>query len=173
MSDDKISRRGKLRHAALAGLGIAGAHTLAAGASEGMLEAIIAGPPPAHRSMIGVPFERHETVRLAVVGTGLRGREVLREFLSVPGVRVTALCDVVEEKVLKAKALVEGAGQKTPTLYFKGERGYEEAGGRDDVDFAYIATRWEWHVPQALAAMQAGKHAGTEVPAAYTLADCC
>src|SRR5215211_405836 len=171
MGDDKLSRREMLRHAALAGLGIAGAPSLA-GAGETALESLIAGPPPEHRSMIDVPFERHETVRLAVVGTGLRGRGVLREFLSVPGVQVTALCDVVEEKVLQAKALVEKAGQKTPALYFKGERGYEEAVGRDDVDFVYIATPWEWHVPQALAAMNAGKHAGTEVPAAYTLEDC-
>ena len=173
MGDDKLSRREMLRHAALAGFGMAGAHTLAsAGTGEGTLEALIAGPAPADRSMIGVPFERRETVRLAVVGTGLRGRGVLREFLNVPGVRVTALCDVVEEKVLQAKALVEAAGQKAPALYFKGERGYEETVRRDDVDFVYVATPWEWHVPQALAAMQAGKHVGVEVPAAYTVEDC-
>src|SRR5215213_10019888 len=169
MGDDKLSRREMLRHAALAGLGVAGAHSVAA---AGALESLIAGPPPQHRSMIGVPFERRETVRLAVVGTGLRGRGVLREFLNVPGVQVTALCDIVEEKVLQAKALVEKAGEKTPALYFKGERGFEEAVRRDDVDFVYIATPWEWHVPQALAAMNAGKHAGTEVPAAYTVEDC-
>ena len=90
MSDDKLSRREMLRHAALAGLGLAGAHVGAVeGVSAGALESLIAGPPPAHRSMIEVPFERHETVRLAVVGTGLRGRGVLREFLNVPGVQVT------------------------------------------------------------------------------------
>ena len=175
MSDDKLSRREMLRHAALAGLGlgIAGAHfETVAGASGSALESLIAGPPPEHQSMIGVPFKRYETVRLAVVGTGLRGRGVLREFLNVPGVQVTALCDIVEEKVLQAKTLVEKAGQKTPALYFKGERGFEEAVRRDDVDFVYIATPWEWHVPQSLAAMNAGKHAGTEVPAAYTLEDC-
>ncbi len=173
MSDDKMSRRDMLRHAALAGLGIAGAHSwTAAGESESALESLIAGPPPKHQSMIGVPFKRYETVRLAVVGTGLRGRGVLREFLNVPGVQVTALCDIVEEKVLQAKALVEKAGQKTPALYFKGERGFEEAVRRDDVDFVYIATPWEWHVPQSLAAMSAGKHVGTEVPAAYTIEDC-
>src|SRR4051812_45493939 len=111
MSDDKLSRREMLRHAALAGLGIAGTRPLAV-ASEGgsALESLIAGPRLKYQSMIGVPFERHETVRLAVVGTGLRGRGVLREFLSVPGIQVTALCDVVEEKVLQAKALVEKAG---------------------------------------------------------------
>ena len=90
--------------------------------------------------MIGVPFERHETVRLAVVGTGLRGRETLREFLSVPGVQVTALCDVVQDKVLQAKAMVEKAGQKIPAVYFQGERVFEDLVKRDDVDFVYIAT---------------------------------
>jgi predicted dehydrogenase len=173
MSDDKLSRREMLRRAALAGLGIAGAHSgITAGESESLLESLIAGPPPKHQSMINVPFRRHEAVRLAVVGTGLRGRGVLREFLNVPGVQVTALCDIVEEKVLQAKALVEKAGQKTPALYFKGERGFEEAVRRDDVDFVYVATPWEWHVPQSLAAMHAGKHVGTEVPAAYTIEDC-
>ncbi len=44
MGDDKLSRREMLRHAALAGLGIAGAHTLAA-AGEGALDSLIAGPP--------------------------------------------------------------------------------------------------------------------------------
>ena len=159
MSDNKLSRREMLRHAALAGLGlgIAGTHSgTTAGASGGSLESLIAGPPPEHQSMINVPFKQYETVRLAVVGTGLRGRGVLREFLNVPGVQVTALCDIVEEKVLQGKALVEKAGQKTPALYFKGERGFEEAVRRDDVDFVYIATPWEWHVPQSLAAMNAG-----------------
>lgn len=175
MSDDKISRREMLRHAALAGvgLGLMGTQGEAAENSAARLEALITGPPPKSESMIGVPFERHETVRLAIIGTGLRGREVLHEFLSVPGVEVTALCDVVEEKVLQAKGLVEKAGQKkSPALYFKGERGFEEAVRRDDVDFVYTATPWEWHVPVALAAMNAGKHVGTEVPAAYTLEDC-
>ena len=175
MSQDKMSRRDMLRDAALAGLGL-GMLGTSAGAtgrdSEITLESLVAGPPPKDQSMINVPFERHETVRLAVVGTGLRGRGVLREFLNVPGVRVTALCDVVEEKVLQAKVMVEQAGQPTPALYFKGERGFEELVKRDDVDFVYIATPWEWHVPQALAAMNAGKHVGTEVPAAYTVEDC-
>ena len=115
MSDDKVSRREMLRRAALAGVGLGLLETGgAAAASENLLESLLAGPPPKAESMIGVPFRRSETVRLAIIGTGLRGREVLHEFLSVPGVQVTALCDVVEDKVLQARALVEKAGQKTP-----------------------------------------------------------
>ena len=175
MSQDKMSRREMLSHAALAsvGLSLLGTHgSAAAENSEAILESLIAGPLPKNKPMINVPFERYETVRLAIVGTGLRGRGILREFLNVPSVKVTALCDIVEEKVLKAKAMVEQAGQNTPALYFKDERVFEEAVKRDDIDYVYIATPWEWHVPQALAAMNAGKHVGVEVPAAYTLEDC-
>src|SRR4030095_16538542 len=117
------------------------------------------------------PFQRYETVRLAVIGTGFRGRDTLREVLNVPGVQVTALCDVVQDQGVQAKAMVEKAGQKTPAVYFQGDHAFEDLVKRDDVDFVYIATPWEWHVPPALAAMNAGKHVGDEVPAGYTLED--
>ncbi len=174
MSQGKISRREVLRQALVGtvGFGVLGSHDGAAKESETTLDSLINGPPPQDQSMINVPFKRYETVRLAIVGTGLRGRETLREFLNVAGVQVTALCDIVQEKVLQAKTMVEKAGQNTPALYFKGERAFEELVKRDDVDFVYIATPWEWHVPPALAGMNAGKHVGIEVPAAYTLADC-
>ncbi|GIS71142.1 MAG: hypothetical protein CM1200mP10_07190 [Candidatus Neomarinimicrobiota bacterium] len=42
----------------------------------------------------------------------------------------------------------------------------------EDLDGVFIATPWEWHHPMAIAAMKAGKHVGTEVPAALTVADC-
>jgi hypothetical protein len=175
MTQEKLSRREMLRNAALAGVGISVLGGAVKGAVEDVetpLEALIAGSPAKHKSMIGVPFSKHETVRIAIVGTGLRGKGVLGEFLKVPGVSITALCDVVEEKALAAKAIVEKAGQRAPAIYVKGDRGFEELVKRDNIDLVYIATPWEWHVPQALAAMNAGKHAGTEVPAAYTVQDC-
>src|SRR6185436_15367410 len=82
------------------------------------------------------------------------------------------VCDVVKEKCTRAAQMIENAGQKTPGIYAKGERDFERLVARDDLDFIYIATPWEWHVPQVLAALSAGKHAGTEVPAAYTVEDC-
>jgi len=85
---------------------------------------------------------------------------------------VNAVCDVVKDKCTRAAQLVEKAGQKTPGVYANGERDFERLVARDDLDFVYIATPWEWHVPQVLAVLKHGKHAGTEVPAAYTLEDC-
>lgn len=171
MSDNKLSRREMIRNSALAGLGFSllGDRVEAAENSESLLENLIAGPEAKGKSMIGVPFERHQTVRLAMIGTGLRGRSILGEVVNIPGVSVTAICDVVQEKVDKAKAIIEKAGQPAPAVYVKGDRGYEEMLKRDDIDIVYIATPWEWHVPQSLAAMNAGKHVAAEVPAAYTL----
>ena len=87
--DQPISRRDLLKAAGAAGAALA---TVPRGATA---EPVPPSRPPGATSMLGVPFERHETVRLAIVGTGLRGTSVLGEWLAVDGVRITALCDVV------------------------------------------------------------------------------
>ncbi len=134
-----------------------------------------AAPPPRQpglTTMMGVPFDRHQTVRLAIVGTGLRGTSVLREWLAVDGVRITALADIVPAKAQRAAKLVTDAGQPAPALYTSGETDFERLVQRDDIDVVYTATPWNWHVPVCLAAMKAGKHAATEVPAASSIEEC-
>jgi hypothetical protein len=165
--DTKISRRDLLKSATIAGAGLSVPTSGGAKALDALLE-----PPAAYASMVGVPFEKRGAVRLGIIGTGLRGRGVLGEFLAQDNVQVVALCDVVEEKCKRAAAAVTKAGQKEPALYTKGERDFENLCKRDDLDFVYIATPWEWHVPNCLAALNNGHHCGSEVPVAYTLADC-
>lgn len=162
-----------LRNSALAsiGLNLFGTSASASESSDNLLEKLVAGTPQKGKSMIGVPFAKHETVRIAFIGTGLRGRSVLGEFVNVVNVKVVALNDVVKEKAEKAKAIVEKAGQPAPAVYVDGDHGYRELLKRDDIDFVFIATPWEWHVPQSLDSMNAGKHVGVEVPAGYTLQD--
>ncbi|HEX3928510.1 MAG TPA: Gfo/Idh/MocA family oxidoreductase [Gemmatimonadales bacterium] len=120
-------------------------------------------------SMMGVPFDRHDTVRIGMVGTGLRGSSVLGEFLSLDNVRVTALCDIVPEKIQRNAKRITDAGHAAPALYSNGDHDFEHLVQRDDVDFVYTATPWPFHTPVCLAALKAGKHCGTEVPAAMTL----
>ncbi len=168
MSDDPsgraLSRRDLLKVMGAAGLATAAAEPL---------HALDETPPAsAAATMMGVPFARHDTVRIAIVGTGLRGRSVLGEFLAVQGVRITALCDIDPAKARQAAAMVTRAGQPEPALYTNGERDFERLVTRDDIDIVYTATPWDWHVPVCLAAMKAGKHAATEVPAASSIKDC-
>jgi predicted dehydrogenase len=179
MSDDTrgVSRRDLLKSAAAVGL------------SLGPLSSASAQPGPRSENgsrvtghqlrparfatMANVPFDKRDTVRIGIVGTGLRGRSMLHEWLGVENVRITALCDVVPDKVELARQAMQTAGHMyEPAVFTDGERDFEQLCRRDDVDIVYTATPWEWHVPVCLAAMNGGKHAATEVPAAYTLEDC-
>jgi hypothetical protein len=170
MSDQesKLSRRDLLKSAALAGasLGLPG---LGYSHPPGALEEPFG---PAADTVIGLKFQPLEVVRVGLVGVGARGLSLLRDLLAIEQVQVTALCDIVQAQCLKGQARVEQAGQKTPALYFKHERDFENLCRREDVDVVYIATPWNWHVPMALAAMLNGKHAAVEVPAATTLKEC-
>ncbi len=148
---------------------------IAAGTGASLIggQSVAAVPPcSAQRSVIGLPFEVRNTVRLGLIGCGDRGSGMLKEFLGVENLQVTAVCDVAKQSALKARAAVEHAGQKSPAVYAGGDQDFENLLQRDDVDAAYIATPWDWHVPMALAAMKTGKHAFVEVPAATTIEDC-
>ena len=125
---------------------------------------------PAHRSMIGVPFEKRNP-RIAIIGTGGRGTSLLENLL-VADAQIVALCDIVAEKAQKAAAMVVKAGQKQPELYTQGPHDYERLLKRGDVDLAIVATPWDWHAPQALCAMNEGKDVAVEVPGVTTLEDC-
>ncbi len=166
------SRRDLLRTAAAAGAGLA-LNQLHIDDASAAPPATPARPSSGATTMAGVPFERHDTVRIAIVGTGLRGRSMLHEWLGVDNVRITALCDIVPGKAEQARQMMKKAGHDyEPAMFTAGERDFENLVRRDDIDFVYTATPWQWHTPVCVAAMKAGKHAGTEVPAAYTLEDC-
>ena len=94
------------------------------------------------------------------------------QHAGVPGVRITAVCDIAEDRVKLVQKLVVAAGQKEPTGYARGPRDFERLCDTEDVDLVFNATPWEWHVPVCVAAMKNGKHAATEVPAAMNLDDC-
>ena len=128
--------------------------------------------PAENQSVIEMKFEPRENVRIGIIGVGGRGTGMLSNFLAIEHVQVNAICDLVKENTLHAQQLVEKAGGKRPELYNNGEHDFENLCKRDDLDFIYIATPWDWHAPMALAAMNAGKHCGVEVPAVNTLEEC-
>jgi len=115
------------------------------------------------------PLER---VRMGFVGIGGMGSVHLDNYLQLEGVEVKAVCDIVPEKVARAKQKVVEKGQPEPAGYDRGPRDFERMCEEQDLDLVLTATPWEWHVPVCLAALRTGKHAATEVPAAVTLDEC-
>lgn len=114
-----------------------------------------------------------EPLRLALIGTGLRGQVLLRELVRRPDVAVAALCDIEPLMLKAALAQLEAAGRARPRTY--GEDGDVQAYRRlleqPGLDGVIIATPWEWHAPMAIAALQAQVPVGCEVVAGITLQD--
>lgn len=123
------------------------------------------------KTMIGVPFEKKETVRMGIIGCGLRAKSMISDFLGVDGLDIVALCDNVPSNAAECAELLAGAGRKRPDLYTDGDRAFEGLCKRGDLDMVYIATPWEWHAEQSIFAMEQGIHVGVEVPMATTIAD--
>lgn len=103
-------------------------------------------------------------VKLGFVGVGSRGMSMLETALMIKGVEITAICDIVEERVERAQQLVMGAGQPKPKG-FTGKEDYKKVADLSDVDGIFTATPWSLHTPVMLAAMKGGKYGGTEMPA--------
>lgn len=102
-------------------------------------------------------------LRLAFIGTGLRGQELLRLCLQRKDAEVTAICDIQQLMLDDALQLFEKADLSKPKIYTGSEISYKELLQNEDVDAVIIATPWEWHYPMAMDAMDAGKHVGCEV----------
>ncbi len=150
--------------------GTSGAAGGPAGAATHPTAAVPSGlaPPPAQP--LAAPAI--EEVRIGFVGVGGMGTAHVRNLVRIDGCAVTAVCDVVASHAERAAGIVEEAGRPRPTLYARSETDFERLCAEEELDLVYTATPWRWHVPVCVAAMESGKHAATEVPAAYRLDDC-
>jgi predicted dehydrogenase len=153
------SRREFLQTAAALGLGSTLARDLPGPQLAAQATTVFAAPPM-------------ERVRIGFVGVGGQGSVHVDNLLKIEGVELRAICDIVEWKVARAQDAVVAADQPRPAGYARGPRDFERMCAEQDLDLVFTATPWEWHVPVMLAAMQHGKHAVTEVPAAMTVDDC-
>jgi len=111
-------------------------------------------------------------IRVGVVGCGSRGIGAVNRLMQVPGLTITAVCDIRGEYAEKAaKAVLDKTGRK-PHVFGGTDVGYRRLCGLADVDVVYNCTSWNVHVPIAVSAMKAGKHTMIEVPSAMFVDEC-
>lgn len=92
-----------------------------------------------------------DRIRVGIIGTGIRGQQLLEFLLASPHFEVTALCDTLPFRLEEAVAMIT-AGR--PQTY--GD--YRRLLDNRDVDAVVIATPLHHHAEAALAAVDAGKH---------------
>ena len=122
-------------------------------------------------SVLHLQCEPLECVRIGFIGLGVRAKRAVFRMMHIEGCRVTALCDLVEENIVEAEAIIASHGAAVPATY-RGTNGWMRLCESPDVDIVYICTDWASHTDIAVYAMQQGKHVATEVPAATSVADC-
>lgn len=112
-----------------------------------------------------------DVVRVGVIGLGMRGPGAVERLSKIEGVEIKALCDLIPDRVDKMKVMLEKSSHN-PEGYSGSKDAWKKLVDRPDLDLIYIATPWDWHTPMAVYAMESGKHAAVEVPAAKTLEEC-
>lgn len=125
--------------------------------------------PAGQESVLGLTTEPLETVRIGIVGLGMRGGSAVDRLIYVPDCQITALCDIEQDRVTRSVERLIAKGIADVQTYGGEAESWRGLCESPEVDLVYICTDWKNHVPIALYAMECGKHVAIEVPAATAL----
>ena len=107
-------------------------------------------------------FSYTEPVRVAQVGVGYWGRNLLRNLAALPGAEVVAVCD-------RRPDALDAAGALAPRARLTSD--VESVCADPEVEAVVVATETPTHAAVAQAALDAGKHVFVEKPLAQTVED--
>ncbi len=99
----------------------------------------------------------NDTIHLGLIGCGARGRQVMRAFLKLPGVKMTAVCDLHTRHLASGRA--EAGGERVAAFH-----DFRKLLEHRPLDAVIVATQPHWHVLVTIAACQAGKDVYLEKP---------
>ncbi len=108
-------------------------------------------------------FSANDTIHIGCIGTGGRCRQLMRDLVHIPGVRITAVCDIWDNHLDAGKEL---AGPKAIAT-----KHYEEVLENISIDAVLIASPDHWHVPMTVDACKAGKDVYVEKPLTHDLSE--
>ena len=107
-------------------------------------------------------FAANETIRVGCIGTGGRCRRLMESLRTIPGVKITAVCDVWDLPLELAKKLAPDA---------LATKDYHEILANKEIDAVLIGSPDHWHVPMTIDACAAGKDVYVEKPLTHDLAE--
>jgi predicted dehydrogenase len=110
------------------------------------------------------PVPPSDTIRFAILGTGVEGCELLTSTLPIPGVECVAAADLYDGRHIAAKEALGGKEIETT-------REYRRLIDRKDIDAIICATPDHWHRRIVEEACQAGKDVFCEKPMSHTVED--
>jgi predicted dehydrogenase len=103
-----------------------------------------------------------DSVKVAVIGLGPWGREILDQLGRLPKAEVVAICDTYPPMLRRGAARAPGATQTGD---------YQTILANPEVQAVIVATGSHQHKDIVIAALKAGKHVYCEMPLAHTIED--
>ena len=115
---------------------------------------------------------KYSKLRIGFIGVGLRGQNHVEAALLRDDCEIAAIADPDPGMVAECLKMISEKGRKKPDVYDKDDHDYLRLLKDRNIDAVIIASPWEWHTQQCVAAMQAGKYVGTEVCGGFSLDEC-
>src|SRR5690606_22896333 len=143
MPDLPTTTRRSVLGGALAGGLLAATSSTTAAATGG--DDVVPVRKPGQKSMIGVPFEEHDVVRIGLIGLGNRGMGMLPGWAAVPGAQITAVCDIRADRAKKAADQLVELGKDRPAEYGGSADSDRELVSSRDADVVSVPTPAEIH----------------------------
>src|SRR5262245_17640169 len=116
-------------------------------------------------SSTGRIWGANDRVNVAVIGTGGRGNDHIKEYAALPEARIAALCDIDQAALETATARVKSLTGEAPKGYSDMRALFEDKA----VDAVSIATPNHWHALATIWACEAGKDVYCEKPACHNV----
>jgi predicted dehydrogenase len=129
-------------------------------------------------SAIAFGSQANSSLGLGVIGCGGRGNSDGEDFLNSTDVRITALADMFEDRVISTRAHFDkiseekGRAKISDSNLFKGPKAYEKLLQSKDVDVVLITSPPYFHPEHLEATVNAGKHVYCEKPVATDVQGC-
>ncbi|HMC65942.1 MAG TPA: Gfo/Idh/MocA family oxidoreductase, partial [Gemmataceae bacterium] len=105
----------------------------------------------------------NDKIHVGCIGTGGRCQALMRSLVQVPGVSITAVCDIYDRRLEEGRKLAQPNAFAT--------KKYKELLDRKEIDAVLIGTPDHWHVPMTVDACNAGKDVYVEKPLTHELSE--
>jgi len=124
-------------------------------------------------NMSGFAAPKLNVLRVGYIGIGGRGLAAVKRMSLLEGVEIRGLSDLHIDRVNEAQDYLKKLGMPPAKGYADGSQElWKEMCRQEDIDLIYVATPRDLHPSMCVYAMENGKHAATEIPAARTLDEC-
>jgi predicted dehydrogenase len=108
-------------------------------------------------------YTANDHINLALIGAGGMGLADTNTALQIPGVKLVAVCDLYQERLVAAKKLYGEDIMVTDD--------FQKILARKDIDAVIVATPDHWHKDISVAAMQQGKSVYCEKPMVHSVSE--